>query len=112
MCHEKSACQTCLAFCSIDSTGHKILGYTSIFWKQFYFVVSELKIIGHKNPDNNLESPCTSLSKQTDLIFLIMLPTAKIIVSACGILPLGHYLKCGGEFVCTGHLKTAMLLGA
>jgi hypothetical protein len=25
---------------------------------QFYFVVSGLKIIGHGNPDNNLESPC------------------------------------------------------
>jgi len=26
--------------------------------KQFYFVISDLKIIGHGNPDNNLESPC------------------------------------------------------
>jgi hypothetical protein len=25
---------------------------------QFYFVVSGLKIIGHGNPDNNLESLC------------------------------------------------------
>jgi hypothetical protein len=29
-----------------------------IFRKQFYFVVSGLKIIGHGNPDNNLETPC------------------------------------------------------
>jgi hypothetical protein len=27
-----------------------------IFRKQFYFVVSGLKIIGHGNPDNNLET--------------------------------------------------------
>jgi hypothetical protein len=27
---------------------------------QFYFVLSSLKIIGHGNPDNNLESHCTS----------------------------------------------------
>jgi hypothetical protein len=26
--------------------------------KQFYFVVSGLKILGHGNPDNNLESLC------------------------------------------------------
>jgi hypothetical protein len=35
-----------------------LLSYTFIFHKQFYFVVSGLKIIGHGNPDNNLESPC------------------------------------------------------
>jgi hypothetical protein len=34
------------------------LSYTFIFRKQFYFVISGLKIIGHGNPDNNLESPC------------------------------------------------------
>jgi hypothetical protein len=28
----------------------------SIFRKQFYFVISGLKIIGHGNPDNKLES--------------------------------------------------------
>jgi hypothetical protein len=28
-----------------------------IFRKQFYFIISNLKIIGHVNPDNNLESP-------------------------------------------------------
>jgi hypothetical protein len=27
---------------------------------QFYFVISGLKIIGHGNPDNNLESHCIS----------------------------------------------------
>jgi hypothetical protein len=34
------------------------LGYTFIFRKQFYFVVSGLEIIGHGNTDSNLESPC------------------------------------------------------
>jgi hypothetical protein len=34
--------------------------YTFIFRKNFCFVVSDLKIIGHGNPDNNLESPCTT----------------------------------------------------
>jgi hypothetical protein len=34
-----------------------VLNYTFIFSKQFYFV-SGLKIIGHGNPDNNLESSC------------------------------------------------------
>jgi hypothetical protein len=29
--------------------------------KQFYFVLSGLKIIGHGNPDINLESPSTIL---------------------------------------------------
>jgi hypothetical protein len=29
-----------------------------IFRKQFYFIVSCLKIIGHGNPDSNLESLC------------------------------------------------------
>jgi hypothetical protein len=29
-----------------------------MFRKQFYFVVSGLKITGHRNPDNNLESRC------------------------------------------------------
>jgi hypothetical protein len=31
---------------------------TFIFLKHFYFVISGLKIIGHGNPDNNLESLC------------------------------------------------------
>jgi hypothetical protein len=29
---------------------------------QFYFSVYGLKFIGHGNPDNNLESPCTNCS--------------------------------------------------
>jgi hypothetical protein len=50
---------SCLASCSIGSTGNKnLLSYTFIFRKQFYFVVPGLKFIGHGNPDNNLESPC------------------------------------------------------
>jgi hypothetical protein len=32
--------------------------YTLIFRKQFYCIFSGLNIIGHGNPDNNLESPC------------------------------------------------------
>jgi hypothetical protein len=34
------------------------MSYTFIFRKQFYFVISGLKIIGHGNHDNNLESHC------------------------------------------------------
>jgi hypothetical protein len=34
-------------------------GYSLVFLvKQFYFVINGLKIIGHENPDNNLESFC------------------------------------------------------
>jgi hypothetical protein len=33
--------------------------------KQFYFVIFSLKITGHGNPDNNLETHCTS----TGIIF-------------------------------------------
>jgi hypothetical protein len=29
-----------------------------IFRKQFYFIISCLKIMGHGSPDNNLESLC------------------------------------------------------
>jgi len=36
------------------------LSYIFIFRKQFYFGISGLKIIGHGNPDNNLESICMS----------------------------------------------------
>jgi hypothetical protein len=38
------------------------LSYTFIFHKQFYFVVFGLKIVGHGNPDNNLESLCISIT--------------------------------------------------
>jgi hypothetical protein len=34
------------------------LGYVFIFRQQFYLIVSGLKIMGHGNPDNNLESLC------------------------------------------------------
>jgi hypothetical protein len=34
------------------------MSYTFIFRKQFHSLVSDLKIIGHGNPDNNLESLC------------------------------------------------------
>jgi hypothetical protein len=32
------------------------------FRMQFYFIVSGFKIIVHGNPDNNLESLCTSIT--------------------------------------------------
>jgi hypothetical protein len=32
------------------------LSFTFIFRKKFYSIISGLKIIGHGNPDNNLES--------------------------------------------------------
>jgi hypothetical protein len=38
-----------------ENAGQEIL----IFHKQIYFVVSGLKITGHGNSDNNLESYCT-----------------------------------------------------
>jgi hypothetical protein len=31
-----------------------------VFHKKFYFVVSGLKIIGHGNPDSNIESTCVT----------------------------------------------------
>jgi hypothetical protein len=36
---------------------------TFVFRKQIYFVVSSLRIIGHGNPDNNLESHCKLLAR-------------------------------------------------
>jgi hypothetical protein len=49
----------CLAFCNIDSKSNKtILSETFTSHKEFYFVTSNLKSIGHENPDNNLESLC------------------------------------------------------
>jgi hypothetical protein len=48
------------------------MSYTFISHKQFYFVVSSLKIINHRNPDNNLESPCklklTNLEIESDSV--------------------------------------------
>jgi hypothetical protein len=40
-------------FCLAESK--YFLSYTFIFRKQFYFIASDLKIIGYENPDNNLE---------------------------------------------------------
>jgi hypothetical protein len=43
-------------FYSIDSKGnYTFLSYFFILCKQFYFVISGLKIIRYRNPDNNLE---------------------------------------------------------
>jgi hypothetical protein len=40
--------------------------YTFIFHKQFYFIISGVKNIGHGNPDNNLESSrITAYDKRT-----------------------------------------------
>jgi hypothetical protein len=39
----------------------KLFDNIFIFRKQFYFAVSGLNIIGHGNPDNNLESPCVCM---------------------------------------------------
>jgi hypothetical protein len=39
------------------------LSYSFIFHKQVYFIVFCLKITGYGNPNNNLESPCTSLQE-------------------------------------------------
>jgi hypothetical protein len=41
------------------------MSYTFTFLKQFYCVASGLKIIGHRNPDDNLESPCKMKSPRT-----------------------------------------------
>lgn len=49
--------KSCLAFCRIYSRSFKtFLIYIFIFHKQFYFVVSSLKITGHGNLDNNFRS--------------------------------------------------------
>jgi hypothetical protein len=51
------------------------LSYTLIFRKQFYFVVSGLKMIGHGNSDNNFESPCikveSGLKLGKEYVFLV-----------------------------------------
>jgi hypothetical protein len=54
------ACWSCLAFCSMILRIIKLFSYTFISRQQFYFIVPYLKIIGHGNPDNNLESSCVS----------------------------------------------------
>jgi hypothetical protein len=36
------------------------LSYTVIFREEFYFIIYNLKIMGHGNSDNNLESLCAS----------------------------------------------------
>jgi hypothetical protein len=57
-CHERRA-WSCLAFCSIDSSDNKTYWVTlSILRKQFYSGIPDMKIIGHGNTDNNLESSC------------------------------------------------------
>jgi hypothetical protein len=40
------------------------LSYIFIFRKQFNFIPFGLKIIGHENTDNNLESPCILYKKK------------------------------------------------
>jgi hypothetical protein len=43
-----------------------ILQNIFVFHKQFYFIVSGLKIIGWGNPDNNLDSLCIFFLKHLD----------------------------------------------
>jgi hypothetical protein len=43
------------------------LSYIFIFRKQFYTIAFGLKIIGHGNPDSNLELPCTSAVRRNGL---------------------------------------------
>jgi hypothetical protein len=57
--HEKRAYWSCSVFCSIDSKNNMT------FWVTFSYSVSSfifpsLRITGHGNPDNNLESLCIS----------------------------------------------------
>jgi hypothetical protein len=47
------------------------LSYTFIFRKQFYFVVTSLKIIGHGNPDNDSESLCISYFDEYEKLYKI-----------------------------------------
>jgi hypothetical protein len=51
------------------------LNYTFVFRKPFYFVAFGLKIIGHQNPDNNLESLCILVSQ----IYIYRSPEKRII---------------------------------
>jgi hypothetical protein len=48
----------------------KVMSYTFIFRKQFDFVFSGLKIIGHGNPDNNLESHCSINTSSSSIIII------------------------------------------
>jgi hypothetical protein len=60
-CHERRACWSCLAFSCIDSIVNKTFWVTlsySVSSSFLYF--SSLKIIGHGDPYNSLESPCIS----------------------------------------------------
>jgi hypothetical protein len=57
-CHERRTCSSCLAFCSTDPR------YGKTSWVAYSYSVSSiiffgLKIIGHGDPDNNLETTGT-----------------------------------------------------
>jgi hypothetical protein len=42
----------------LQNVKQNFLSSDFIFLNRFYFIVSGLKILGHGNPDNNLESYC------------------------------------------------------
>jgi hypothetical protein len=54
-------------------TQRNFLSYTFTFRKRFYFVASDLKNIGHGNPDSNLESACISRSLVSSVCIAIRL---------------------------------------
>jgi hypothetical protein len=55
-----------------------------MFRKQFYFVVSGLKIIGHGNPNNNLETLCISVPSYLEMIQNFIQPILLSSVSSRG----------------------------
>jgi hypothetical protein len=55
----KGACSNYLPLCSIDFISNKTFLRLHFHIPQaVLFCIPDLKIIGHENPDNNLESPC------------------------------------------------------
>jgi hypothetical protein len=67
---ERRAHWSCLAFCSIDSISNKTFWVTlSYSISIFFIIISDLKIIGHGNPDNNLESLC-KFHRTVQLLYL------------------------------------------
>jgi hypothetical protein len=59
--YESGTQKVLLSVESMLQTGKQLQHSTTfILRKQIYFVVSGLKITGHGNPDNNLESHCIS----------------------------------------------------
>jgi hypothetical protein len=61
--------------CSLYRVSKKLLSHTFIFHKQFCFcfLISCLKSTCHRNPNDNFESICKSMSIILDQFFLIAL---------------------------------------